>query len=364
MKKYEFQTITEDVGTSGTNDLVTKEKSIHIPPEDLAAIGRLNNDQRHAFDRVVKSVYRRESSIFFIDGRFRENFLYRAILAYLRTEGHIAIATATSGIVATMMSGGRTAHSRFKIPVPADSTSSCDIPVDTDLADLIRKASLIIWDEPIMENRYAFEDLDRILRAVTKVEKPFGGKVLVFGGDFRQVLPVIERGTRAQAVSACLTNAKFWKDVKVSHLKENMRSRLDPDFSEFLVRIGDKVEPYVMEDMVKLPGDIVLEWDGEQAIKRLIDEVFPRFEENAFDKVYMSQRALITPNNDVVEKINQKVIEIFSGTEVVYHSFDTITDDPKNLWAKVFLNTIAPGRLPPPQAYTGDRCTNYSLEKP
>ncbi|KAI3885503.1 hypothetical protein MKW92_027234, partial [Papaver armeniacum] len=74
-----------------------------------------------------------------------------ALLAYLRTQGHNAIATATSGIAATMMPGGRTAHSRFKIPVPADSTSACDIPVDTDLADLIRKASLIIWDEATMQ---------------------------------------------------------------------------------------------------------------------------------------------------------------------------------------------------------------------
>ncbi|XP_026436770.1 uncharacterized protein LOC113334784 isoform X2 [Papaver somniferum] len=273
MKKYKFPTITEDVGTSGTNDLVMEEKSIPIPPEDLSAIGQLNNDQRHAFDRVVTSVSRRENSIFFIDcpGGSGKTFLYRAILAYLRTEGHIAIATATSGIAATMMPGGRTAHSRFKIPVPADSTSSCDIHVDTDLADLIRKASLIIWDEATMANRYAFEALDRTLRDITKVELPFGGKIMVLGGDFRQVLPVIEHGTRAQALSACLTNAKFWKDVKVIHLKENMRSRLDPDFLEFLLLIGDGVEPCVMEDMVKLPDDIVLEWDGEQAVKRLID---------------------------------------------------------------------------------------------
>ncbi|KAI3885502.1 hypothetical protein MKW92_027233, partial [Papaver armeniacum] len=50
MKKYQFPTITEDVGTSGTNDLVMEEKSIPIPPEDLSAIGQLNNDQRQAFD--------------------------------------------------------------------------------------------------------------------------------------------------------------------------------------------------------------------------------------------------------------------------------------------------------------------------
>ncbi|XP_026419750.1 ATP-dependent DNA helicase pfh1-like [Papaver somniferum] len=299
--------------------------------------------------KVVNSVSQRESSIFFIDGPggSGKTFLYRAILAYLRTEGHIAIATATSGIAATMIPGGRTAHYRFKIPVPADSTSTCNIPVDTDLADLIRKASLIIWDEATMDNRYTFEALDQTLRDVTKVELPFGGKILVLGGDFRQVLPVIERGTRAQAVSACLTNEKFWKHVKVIHLKENIRSRLDPGSSEFLLRIGDGVEPYVMVEMVKLADDTVLEWDGEKDVRRLIDEAFPRLEENEFDKVYMSRRALITLKNDVVEKLNQKVVEIFPGAEVVYHSFDTITDDPKNLWTKYFLNTIVPGGLPP-----------------
>ncbi|XP_026416049.1 ATP-dependent DNA helicase PIF1-like [Papaver somniferum] len=61
----------------------------------------------------------------------------------------------------------------------------------------------------------------------------------------------------------------------------------------------------------------------------------------------MSQRAFIDPKNDVVEKLIQKVIEIFPGAEVVYHSFDTVTDEPKNLWTGDFLNSIASGGLPP-----------------
>ncbi|KAI3877207.1 hypothetical protein MKX03_017198, partial [Papaver bracteatum] len=140
---------------------------------------------------VVRSVYIRQSSIFFIDGPggSGKTFLYRAILSYLRIEGHIAIATTISGIAATMMPDGQTAHSRFKIPIPADSTSTCDIHVIEDLADLIRKASLIIWDEETMANQYAFEVLDQTLRDVTKVELLFGGKILVLGADFRQVLP-------------------------------------------------------------------------------------------------------------------------------------------------------------------------------
>ncbi|KAI3917034.1 hypothetical protein MKX01_003483, partial [Papaver californicum] len=113
-----------------------------------------------------------------------------------------------------MMLGGRTAHSRFKIHIPAVLTSTCNIGVKDDLADLIRKGNLIIWDEATMENRYAFEALDWTLRDLTKVKLLFGSKILVLGGDFRQVLPVVERGTRTHAVSSCLTNGKFWKDVK------------------------------------------------------------------------------------------------------------------------------------------------------
>ncbi|XP_026435504.1 uncharacterized protein LOC113333207 [Papaver somniferum] len=123
-----------------------------------------------------------------------------------------------------------------------------------------------------------------------------------------------------------------------------MRSRLDPSFSEFLLRIGDGTEPFVVDDMVKLPDDIVMKWEGEQSVERLIDEVFPELEKNANDKSYMSQWASI---NDIVEKLNQKVISIFPGDEVVYHSFDMAKDDPNNLWTEDFLNTIAPGGLPP-----------------
>ncbi|KAI3862719.1 hypothetical protein MKX03_002011, partial [Papaver bracteatum] len=137
-----------------------------------------------------------EKSIFFIDGPggSGKTFLYREILAKLRSERRIAIATATSGIAATMMPGGRTTHSRFKIHVPAYATSTCNIGAEDPLANFIRKDDLIIWDEATMANRYAFEALDTTLRDLTKVEFPFGGKNFLLGGDFRQVLPVVEHG--------------------------------------------------------------------------------------------------------------------------------------------------------------------------
>ena len=65
-----------------------------------------------------------------------------------------------------------------------------------------------------MTKRQAVEALDRSLQDITGCGSKFGGKVIVFGGDFRQVLPVVRRGTRAQIVNACLQKSYLWMDIK------------------------------------------------------------------------------------------------------------------------------------------------------
>ncbi|XP_074376704.1 uncharacterized protein LOC141718223 [Apium graveolens] len=108
----------------------------------------------------------------------------------LRSLGLIVLPVASSGIAATLMPGGRTTHSRFKIPIVLDDYSSCGISHDSDIAELIKHTSLIIWDEAPMQHRYAFECLDRSLRDIMKsvdpkrYSMPFGGITVVLGGDF------------------------------------------------------------------------------------------------------------------------------------------------------------------------------------
>ena len=50
-------------------------------------------------------------------------YLYKALLAKVRSMNLIAIATATSDIAASIMPRERTAHSCFKIPVKLDNNS-------------------------------------------------------------------------------------------------------------------------------------------------------------------------------------------------------------------------------------------------
>ena len=78
------------------------------------------------------------------------------------------------------------------------------------MASHLQVARLIIWDEAPMTHRYAFEAVDRTFKDLMKAvdpsleEKPFGGKVIVFGGDFRQILPVVIKGRREDIVGSCL----------------------------------------------------------------------------------------------------------------------------------------------------------------
>lgn len=134
----------------------------------------------------------------FIDGPggTGKTFLYRIIMENLRRNSEIVLATTSSGIIATLLPGGRTAHSRFRIPIDIEPFSICKITKNCDLAKLIRITNAIIWDEAPMINRYCVEALDRSLQDIMNINAPFGGKIMIMGGDFCQVLPIIEKGSK------------------------------------------------------------------------------------------------------------------------------------------------------------------------
>ena len=80
-----------------------------------------------------------------------------------------------------------------------------------------------------MGNRYHLEALDRTLRDLMKTvnplleHEPFGGKVIVIAGDFRQTLPISPRASRAQIVDLTLPRSSAWPAFRTFALEENMR---------------------------------------------------------------------------------------------------------------------------------------------
>ncbi|XP_074364747.1 uncharacterized protein LOC141705758 [Apium graveolens] len=205
---------------NGANNLIIEETSYGISTMDSEHRKLLcdcTEEQRKVYDAVLESVESGSGGLFFVygSGGCGKTFLWRTLICKLRSLGKIVLPVASSGIAATLMSGGQTGHSRFKIPIVLDEFSTCNISHNSDIAQLIKQTNLIIWDEAPMQHRYAFECLDRSLKDIMKAidpacyKMPFGGITVVLGGDFRQILPVITYGDRADIVAACITRSKL-----------------------------------------------------------------------------------------------------------------------------------------------------------
>jgi hypothetical protein len=185
-----------------------------------ARAARFNDDQREIFNLVRELIDTSggppKSRVVFMDGLggTGKTYVYNTLLAYARsrvlerdgegrcTKNGIGIAVASSGIAALLLKGGTTAHSRLKIPIKLGPGVSSGITMNSPYAALLRAAGLLVWDEASMMHRHAFECVDRMFRDIMKTVDPaleflpFGGKVVVIGGDFRQVLPVVPKATR------------------------------------------------------------------------------------------------------------------------------------------------------------------------
>ncbi|XP_004305217.1 PREDICTED: ATP-dependent DNA helicase PIF1-like [Fragaria vesca subsp. vesca] len=306
---------------------IEDELFIDVPQEDIDAIDHLNNDQTVAFNTIMSTVDGKESALFFVDGPggTGKTYLYRALLANLRRMNHIVLATTSSGIAANIMPGGRTARSRFKIPLKVLPSSMCSIGKQSSRAQLVRDSTAVIWDEAPMTNRDVFKLVDRTFQDIMDVELPFGGKIMIFGGDFRQVLPVIPKGTRSQLIEASIMRSSFWPDTRILRLRQNMRSINDHRFADFLLRVGDGSEQVIHDDMIRLPESMVIPWQSDQSIFQIIDKVFPNLGDHVGDARYMVDRALITPLNDDADMLNEKTISMFPSEEITFYSFDSVS---------------------------------------
>ncbi|XP_027103260.1 uncharacterized protein [Coffea arabica] len=224
---------------------INSERNIEVLPEDLLLPFKLNALQRHAYDLILHAISSSAGQSFFIDGPGRTNktFLYRLILAALRSQGHVAIVMAISSVAASVLPGRRTAHSRFKIPLDLSTNKTCQLSKQGSVARLLFESKLILWDESSMAKRETIEAFDDLLKNIMESELPFGGNIIVFGGDFRQTLPVIEKASKQTLIKASLPNSLLWNKFHKLKLTENMQAIFDPAFSEFLLRVGEGRKP-------------------------------------------------------------------------------------------------------------------------
>ncbi|XP_035837147.1 uncharacterized protein LOC110892742 [Helianthus annuus] len=316
-----------------TDALVTKSRTMEEA---------LNSVQLAVYNMVVNSVMQNTQILLFIYGHggTGKTFLWTAIIDKLRSVGKVVLAVAASGIAALLLPSGRTAHSRFKIPLELTNDSLCYIKKNTQLSQLLMETSLIVWDEAPMSDRRCFESLDKSLKDIVgNKDKPFGGKSVLLGGDFRQTLPVKPKASKNEIIASTLPRSHLWNDFKIVKLYENMRvtrsttSPADKEaalaFSKWLLDIGDGLTgvPYKQSPdtkIIDIPTQFLIQ-PGENGLHQLIKFIYDDDILHNPTASNLSERAIVCPKNETADEINELVLASSPGECSTYLSVDSIT---------------------------------------
>ncbi|XP_022023539.2 uncharacterized protein LOC110923789 [Helianthus annuus] len=302
-----------------------------------------NNSSLSRFPSMAQpdTVNSNAGGVFFVYGYggTGKTFMWKTLSASIRCKGDIVLNVASS------------------------ESSMCFIKPDDDVADLLRKMKLIIWDEAPMNHKHASEVLDRTMKDIFKCEMTFGRKVMVFGGDFRQILPVVPNGSRREIVNASITSSYIWSSCKVLTLTKNTRLTVGANasdikeikaFANWLLELGEgKIGgSNDCEVVIDIPEDLLIKC-SEDPMSDLIDFVYPSLLQLYKDKDYFTERAILAPTNEVVQEISERLLASFPGDEVEYLSSDSIyqTDQAKNeaharLYSPDVLNGLKISGLP------------------
>ncbi|KAF8099156.1 hypothetical protein N665_0250s0018 [Sinapis alba] len=260
------------------DDIANSERS----ENDNLYVG-MNSEQKTIYDAVLESVDNKTRKLFFVygPGGTGKTYLYRTLISKIQSEKNIVIPVASSGIAALLLPRGRTAHSRFKLPLN------------------LTKADIIIWDEAPMAHRHTFETVDRTLRDLLSVDddaladKPFGEKTVLLGGDFRQILHVVAQGSREDTI--CVYK----------------------DFPDWILQVGNGTAATVDSlsdkngegDRIAIPTKFMIPNSG-QPERSLTDAAYPDFTTNYHNIKYLRERAILTPTNDTSHQINYFILSL------------------------------------------------------
>ena len=324
---------------------------------------KLTEEQSAIFYKVMEAVEEDLPLCLFINARggCGKTFLINSILSAVRISepgGCVALAMATTGIAANLLDLGRTYHSRMKAPLNPDSESTLNISAQSGLAKLIRMAKLLLIDEVTMLDRFQLEAMDRTLRdLLNKPEVPFGGKIVILAGDFRQCLPVIPAASRAAIIRQCINKSDLWRQFEVMELTMNMRVLASGDetleaFDKWTLSIGNGE----VEDELQIPEEMHCNiepntaqeaWHEAQSMSEFCKKVFPNIEENMNSILWLQGRAVLAPKNKEVDSINDMMNAWVPGDAVTLSSADSV-GNPRDAFRynTEYLNTLRPNGFP------------------
>ena len=325
---------------------------------------KFTDEQASIFNIVLDAVKEQRPMCAFIDARggCGKTFIINAILRAVRSlepGGCVALAMATTGIASNLLDLGRTFHSRLKAPLTPHEESTLQISGQSSLAKLVQMAKLLLVDEAPMLDRFQLEALDRSLRDLMgQPDQPFGGKILLLAGDFRQCLPVVPGANRAGTVDHCINQSHLWKNFQVLQLTKNMRVRASGDpvleaFDRWTLAIGDGSDK---SGSIAIPLEMAAEiipntkeesWREAQSMNDFCKYVFPDLKKNYKTAGWFEGRAILAPTNKEVDSINELMQNSLPGDGVKLSSADTL-ENPVDAYRfnTEYLNTLKPNGFP------------------
>jgi len=220
-------------------------------------------DQQYALER-----FKRGENLFITGpGGSGKTYLIKQMIQSMNADGIRYQVCAMTGCAAVLLgSGARTLHSWSGMGLatgPKDAIVR-KMAHHKKAAGEMKKVRVLIVDEVSMMSKKIFEVLDMALRAVKKVEAPFGGVQVIFTGDFFQLPPVgssgdVESGLFAFESPRWSVTFRMENHVVLRHIFR----QADGEYKEILnqIRWGELNEDAIATLMkyVKRPvvGDII-----------------------------------------------------------------------------------------------------------
>ena len=340
------------------NSLIAEQQAYDNEIEGQKAaemLQRLNVKQRDAFLRIVHAVEHKTGISFFLNGSggTGKTHLYQLLCHYFRSKKCIVLCVASTGIASLLLEGGRTAHSRFRIPLDINDNSVCGITKNSKMADLIRLTDLVIFDEVPGMHVHCIDAIERMFRDVIgKKNVPFGGVPFLNGGDFKQILPVIVKGNRADTVGACMQRATWWKHLEILHLTQNMRvgeEQEEREFANWQQEVGEGKHTNNEGD-ISIPPKFHC---TQNTVECLIATIYPNLHNllpaQGTNDRFFSERIILSARNSEVDELNLLMLNDFPGQIREYYSADTVADfedGDNDMYPAEYLNSIDISGLP------------------
>ncbi|GIQ82224.1 DNA helicase [Kipferlia bialata] len=390
--------------TTITNALESRLEELRIEREEKAEAERRQKDNilEPPATPTPRSKDKKETVInrymYFVDGPggSGKTYLLKTLIHYIRSQGDIVLVSAPAGIAASLLPGGLTNHAMYKIPIREFDYDNSDINMfrNEATATLLKdpRVRLLILDEAANIHSTDLEAINVAMQRARGNKMPFGGVVVVFSGDFRQILPVVKTRDKATALSACVFNLKWWEpQVKPLSLLGNMRVRgvQNAEFIDWTLKVGSNEHTdsdgkvYIPEYLRFVPkrkeikqrtqvkprwykrsiGNLKVSGSSntrskaeklgeDEILDQVIAHVFPHVTDNTVSRDPDSgiDSAILTVHNPDVDRINNRIVSGMSHRHTRCYLSTNSFIGPKALYhdkSPTDLNKVAQSGLQP-----------------